>query len=129
MKKIPKEFEARLAHLEKTLPDKLDVYVLVFCIEEDEAVYTINHGLCRGDYTIFREDDESQASFLARVETQAREMSPKSDVIVVSHEEYIQLSPKAHVIESQSPADIRFREQKRKLRRERIQRAAAAKIP
>jgi hypothetical protein len=81
--KIPKEFEARLRHLEQTLPRMLDASVLALCPEDDEAFYSINHGLCKGRHRIFREEDESEASFLVRVEKQAREMSPKSRIIVV----------------------------------------------
>jgi hypothetical protein len=127
--KIPKEFEARLKHLEQILPRMLDVKLLVLCPEDDEAFYTINHGSCKGSHTVFREDDESEASFLARVEKQAREMSPKSYIIIVSNENYMELSRMDHVIESQSPASIRFKQQMRKMRRERAQREAAAKNP
>jgi hypothetical protein len=125
--KIPKEFEVRLKYLENTLPRMLDVKLLVLCPEDDEAFYTINHGPCKGSHRIFREEDESEASFLARVEKQAREMSPKSRIIVVSNEKYKELSRRDNVIESQSPASIRYREHARKMRRERAQREAAAK--
>ncbi len=127
--KISKEFEEQLTYLEKTLPKLLDVSVLVLCREDDEACFTINHGLYKGDHTIFREDDESEASFLARVEKQAREMSPKSRIIVVSNEKYKEIRRKTGVIESQSPASIRYKEHARKMRRERTQRETAAKNP
>ncbi len=113
--------------MEKTLPKLLDVSVLVLCREDDEARFTINHGLCKGDHTIFREDDESEVSFLTRVEKQAREMSPKSRIIVVSNEKYKELRRKTGVIGSQSPESIRYREHARKMRRERSQCEAAAK--
>ena len=125
--KIPKEFEAQLKYLENILPRMLDVSILVLCREDDEAVYTINHGPYKGSHTIFREDDESETSFLVRVEKQAREMSPKSRINVLSNEKYLEFRYKTGSKESQSPASIRFREQSRKKRRERIQREAAAK--
>lgn len=101
----------------------------MFCSEEDEASYTINRGVYKGRHYIFREEGESETLFLKRVEAEVVERSPKSEIIIIPHGLCLQLSPDVSDVESQSPADIKYRERRRKLRRERIERQAAAKYP
>jgi hypothetical protein len=127
--KIPKEFEERLKHLHKTLITKFDVLIYVSRYDEDEAVYKINRGPYTGIHHIFREEEEGEASFQARMHTEVAERSPKSKIIIEPYEEYLRRRKMDHIIESESPENIRYKEEQRKLRRERIERTAAANNP
>ena len=127
--KIPKEFEERLKRLETTLPFELDVFIYLSRYDEDEINYEISRGPYKGRHHLFREEGESQEAFQARAEAEAAERSPKSELIIQTLEEYLENKKKSRVIYSNSPADIRWREQERKRRREKIQQMAAANNP
>ena len=89
--KISKELVARLEKMERVLPETFNFDVYVFCNEDDEAYYTIKRGPHKGNYDVFREDNESVDAFYERVNAEAIEKAQGDKVLVFTPEALHQL--------------------------------------
>lgn len=86
--KIPKEFYRSLADLKATIPKLVDHTVALIFVNENKAEFFSFEGKDQKTYPVFRQQDECEADFHHRAKAQARETFPKSEMVIMSHEEY-----------------------------------------
>lgn len=93
--KIPKEFYRSLAELKATIPKLVDHTLAVIFVNENEAKFFSFEGKDQEAYSVFRQEDEGEADFYRRAKAQAHEKFPKSEMVIMSHEEYSAETPES----------------------------------
>ena len=91
--KIPKEFYRSLAWLKATIPKLVDHTVALIFVEEYKAEFFSFEGKDQKTYPVFRQQEECEADFYLRAKAQAREKFPKSEMMIMSYEEFNADSP------------------------------------